>query len=87
MPVAERSPHHLVPRMFKGREVVHLHRICHRKIHATWSERELKNHYHTIERILTHPQIANFVRWVAKKPPGFYERTEDTRRRRQRRAR
>jgi hypothetical protein len=85
MPVGHRSPHHLIPKMFKGREVVHLHPICHRKIHATWTERELKNRYHTVERILEHPDIQTFAAWVAGKPADFYERTEDARSKRRRR--
>lgn len=85
MPPAEQSPHHLIPKMFKGREVVLLHRICHRKIHSLWTERELKRHYHTIPRILEHPDIQTFVRWLAGKPPEFYERTENARRRQRRR--
>lgn len=85
MPRGQRSPHHLIPKMFKGRETVDLHPICHRKIHSVWSERELKNHFHTIERIRAAPEIETFVRWVKGKPAGFYQRTENARRKRTRR--
>jgi hypothetical protein len=85
MPPGQRSPHHLVPKMFKGRETVDLHPICHRKIHSLWSERELKNRFHSIERILEAPEIRTFVAWVRGKPAEFYERTEDARRKRRRR--
>lgn len=37
--------HHLVPKSLKGREQFPIHRICHRKIHATFSERELLRAY------------------------------------------
>ena len=33
--------HHLVPRSQGGKTKTTIHRICHRKIHATLSEREL----------------------------------------------
>lgn len=85
MPPDERSPHHLVPKMFKGRETVDLHRICHRKIHSLWSERELKNRFHDLELIRGQPEIRRFVQWLAGKPPGFYERTENARHKRGRR--
>lgn len=85
MPAEERSPHHLVPRMFRGRETVTLHRICHRKIHSLWTERELKNHFHTIERIREHPDVRQFVAWLRSKPPDFYQRTSESRRKRRRR--
>ena len=84
MPPDQRSPHHLIPKMFKGRETVDLHPICHRKIHSLWRERELKNHFNTIERMLAEPEIQRFVAWVARKPPEFYERTEDAKRKQRR---
>ena len=58
------SKHHLIPRSLKGRETVLLHRVCHRQIHATFTERELHNYYNTIERILENENIRKFVDWV-----------------------
>lgn len=85
LPASERSPHHLVPKMFKGRETVDLHRICHRKIHSLWSERELKNRFHDIDLIRQQPEIRRFIQWLDSKPPEFYERTEDANQKRRRR--
>ena len=70
--------HHLVPKTFKGRQTVTLHKICHRKIHATFTERELLNYYNTIERLLEHEQIQKFIKWVAKKPPEFYDGSDNS---------
>ncbi|MGB9989010.1 hypothetical protein [Pseudoduganella rhizocola] len=67
--------HHLVPRTFKGREQFPVHKICHRKIHSVLSERELLQHYHTWEALRAHPDIATFIAWVARKPPGFWTST------------
>lgn len=67
--------HHLVPRTFKGREQFPVHKICHRKIHSVLSERELLQHYHTWEALRAHPDIAAFIVWVARKPPGFWTST------------
>ena len=61
--------HHLIPRTYKGTDTVALHRICHSKIHSVLSEKELRDHYHTIDRLRSHPEIARFIRWVARKPP------------------
>jgi hypothetical protein len=85
IPPAERSSHHLVPKMYGGRETVVLHRICHRKIHSLWPERDLKTKFRTIEQVAAHPDIAAFVTWLKPKPPGFYQRTEDSRAKRPRR--
>lgn len=70
--------HHLVPKTFKGREVALLHRICHRKIHATFTERELANYYHTFERLKENEHIKSFIKWVAKRQPGFYGGSKET---------
>jgi 5-methylcytosine-specific restriction endonuclease McrA len=77
--------HHLVPKTFKGRDTISIHRICHQKIHATFSERELLTYYHTVERLLEHEQIIKFVNWVKKRPIDFYDKNDDTAARRRRR--
>ena len=84
-PLSEKpSRHHLVPRTFRGRETVNLHMICHIQIHATFTERELLNHYNTIDRILEHENIRKFESWIKKKPPGFYVKKRDTSRKKSR---
>lgn len=79
--------HHLIPRTFKGRETIDLHRICHQKIHTTFSERELLRHYHTVERLLEHEQIKVFVNWVKNKPLDFYVKNDDSADRKKKRKR
>jgi 5-methylcytosine-specific restriction endonuclease McrA len=70
--------HHLIPKTFKGKETVAIHKICHRKIHATFTERELQHHYHTLERILEHEEIQKFVKWVAKRSIDYYSGSNET---------
>lgn len=77
--------HHLIPKTFKGKETVTLHKICHQKIHHTFSERELLSYYHTIDRLCGHDEIKKFVKWVSKKDPEFYDRNKDTKARRRKR--
>jgi hypothetical protein len=72
------SKHHLIPKTFKGKEIVLLHRVCHRQIHANFTERELLNYYNTIERLLENENIRKFVDWVKNKPPDFHVRTRNT---------
>jgi 5-methylcytosine-specific restriction endonuclease McrA len=71
--------HHLVPRTFKGKEQYAIHRICHRKIHATFTERELLNTYHSWDALRSHEAIKAFIEWVAKKDPGYYSKTATSR--------
>lgn len=63
--------HHLLPRSQGGKQTVPLHRVCHRKIHAELSEKELARGYTTLEALRAHPDIAAFIQWVARKPPEF----------------
>ncbi len=77
-----REKHHLVPKSEGGRETVEVHPICHRKIHAVLSARELATGYASAEALRAHPEIARFAGWVAKRPPDFHRRTETARGRR-----
>ncbi len=71
--------HHLVPKSRRGRDKFLVHRVCHTKIHATLSEKELADYYHTWEALRAQPEIAAFIAWVAKKPPEFMARNVKTR--------
>ncbi len=70
--------HHLIPRTFKGKETVALHKICHRKLHSVLTEREMQHHYHTVERLLEHEEIKKFIKWVKKKDPEYYSGSKET---------
>lgn len=79
--------HHLIPKTFKGKETVLLHKICHRKIHTVFSERELLHYYHTIERLLENEDIIIFVKWLKNKPNDFYISSKETNERKNKRKR
>lgn len=89
----EMQDHHLKPKTFKTRNkyvherenLIRIHKICHQKIHATFSEKELYDYYHTAERIREHVQIIKFVKWVQKKEPEYYDKNKDTKHRKNRR--
>jgi hypothetical protein len=66
---------------------VDLHPICHRKIHATLTERELQRAYHTIEALRAQEEIARFIVWLANKHPDFHVSTFESRDRKARRRR
>lgn len=74
--------HHLLPisKGGRGTTTVLLHKICHDKIHAVFTEMELKRHYHTIGRLQEHEEIAAFIRWVRKKEPEYYDKSLRTKR-------
>ena len=72
---AQRDAHHLIPKSKGGRETQFLHRICHRQIHALFTENELANQYNSVENLLSHVEVSKFVAWVKTKPNHFMERT------------
>jgi 5-methylcytosine-specific restriction endonuclease McrA len=67
--------HHLVPRKFKGKAQFAIHKICHRKIHSAFTERELLQKYHSWDALREHEDIQAFIVWVSRKPPEYYART------------
>jgi hypothetical protein len=67
--------HHPVPRSHGGREAVTMHKICHRAIHAMLSERELAEAFSGFEALRAHATLAQFIAWVKKRPPEYYDRT------------
>jgi hypothetical protein len=69
-----------VPKSKGGRLTEGLHRICHRHIHANFTEAELEEQYSTIKALLETPAIQKFVAWVKTKPPEYYDRSRTTRR-------
>lgn len=81
IPEDQRDEHHLVPKSRGGRITQTMHRICHRQIHALFSESELENSYASAEALLSHPEMAKFAAWVAKKPPGYFDGTRLSNRR------
>lgn len=76
--------HHLVPRSHGGRDAEPMHRVCHQKIHSVFTEAELASTFHDWARLRAHPAIADFIRWVARKPPEYFGRNRTTRDKRQR---
>ena len=51
-----------------------LHHICHKEIHARFTEAELARQFNTPEAIRADPRMERFLTWIAKRPPGFLSR-------------
>ncbi|MCV0382204.1 MAG: HNH endonuclease [Erythrobacter sp.] len=71
--------HHTVPKAKRGRETVAVHPICHRAIHANFTNAELARIGTDRARILANQAIARFVAWVADKPADFHAPTRSAR--------
>jgi len=72
--------HHLIPKTRKGKVTVPIHKICHRKIHSVFTEKELEKKYFTFEALLRDSDIQTFVEWVKNKPLAFYVKGSDAKR-------
>lgn len=74
--------HHPVPKSRGGRETVPLHPICHRALHANFTNAELARVGAEVEALKQNAAIATFLRWIEGKPPDFHARTASPRGRR-----
>ncbi|MCU0949042.1 MAG: HNH endonuclease [Porphyrobacter sp.] len=63
--------HHPVPKSKKGKVKVAIHPICHKTIHANFTNNELARIGDEPFAIRAHPGIAKFVAWIANKPADF----------------
>lgn len=70
------SKHHLIPKSAGGKdsELILIHNICHQKIHSVFTLKELRDHYNSVEKLISHEEISKFIKWVSKKAPEFYQR-------------
>jgi len=66
--------HHFLPKMCGGRKSEFVHKVCHRKIHSLFKEKELAKKYVDPNVLRLHPEIIKFVSWISKKEPDFYDR-------------
>jgi hypothetical protein len=67
--------HHPVPKAKRGRETVPVHPICHRAIHANFTNAQLARTGGDREALLRNPAMAKFVAWVMDKPADFHAPT------------
>ncbi len=67
--------HHPVPKAKKGRNTVPVHPICHKTIHANFTNAELARVGADRAVLLENDAIAKFVAWVKDKPPDFHAPT------------
>ena len=67
--------HHPVPRSRGGREKVAIHPICHRTLHARFSNIELSRIGDDIAALRGDPGIVRFLSWIEGKDSDFHAPT------------
>ncbi len=79
IPDDQKEKHHLVPKSKGGKATVLLHHVCHRQIHATFTDAQLAKTFSTIDALLEDPAMQKFVAWIKTKPAGFSDAAKDSR--------
>jgi 5-methylcytosine-specific restriction enzyme A len=77
VPAALITLHHLLPKERGGKAEHRLPfcRPCHKQVHAMFSNRQLADHYITIDQLRTAPELATFLPWIRKQRADRYFRT------------
>jgi 5-methylcytosine-specific restriction protein A len=81
-PRAQLTQHHCLPRQKGGtqEDVELICGQCHGMVHATDTNGTLAALYPTIKQLRQAPELAPFLRWVRKQPPGRRKRNQERRR-------
>jgi len=79
---SELTKHHLVPKSRKGKITVPLCRPCHQQIHALYTEKELEEHFGTLESLLSAELLQPWIRWIRKRKPTARIKTKTSKRKR-----
>ncbi len=74
--------HHFIPKSKGGKasDKILLHRICHQKLHKTFTNQELERVYNTPEKCVEHEEIQKFIKFVSKKNPEYYDKNLENKR-------
>ncbi|RST29982.1 HNH endonuclease [Sphingomonas ginkgonis] len=67
--------HHPVPKSRGGRLTVPVHPICHRTLHARFTNVELAKTDGERDALAADPELARFLAWIGGKPPDFHAPT------------
>ena len=68
-----------MPKAKKGRFTVPVHPICHKAIHANFTNAQLVRIGEDRAALLENEALAKFVQWVSDKPPDFHAPTRTAR--------
>ena len=71
--------HHPIPKAKGGRVTFPVHPICHRTIHACFTNLDLERYAEAPIPLDTNPEMARFLRWIANKSPDFHAPTRKSR--------
>lgn len=56
--------HHLIPENRAESPTVTLCRPCHEQVHATFTNEELREEYHTVEALRAADRLSGYLSWI-----------------------
>ncbi|WFD11518.1 HNH endonuclease [Tepidibacter hydrothermalis] len=67
----ETTQHHLTPREEGGKfmPTANLCIICHKQIHALYTNKELAQRLYTIQLLKNDEKVSKYLKWIKKQPP------------------
>ena len=78
--VEKLTEHHLTPKskLKKGERTptIWICSACHRQIHALFSNQELRDEYHSVERLRDEPRMSKFLDWIVRQDPEKHVRVK-----------
>ena len=62
----ETTKHHLIPKNRRDSPIARLCSPCHEQVHAAFTHHELKQDFHTIDRLRDADRLQSFLAWIRK---------------------
>lgn len=62
----ETTKHHLIPKNQKESPTARLCQPCHKQVHASFTNHELKQEFYTVERLREAKRLQSFLSWIEK---------------------
>jgi len=62
--------HHLTPKEFGGTELAAICRDCHRACHTLFSNKQLRDSFHTKKALFANDDFRRMIRYIGEQDPG-----------------
>jgi uncharacterized protein YlaI len=62
----ETTKHHLIPKNRRDSPIARLCSLCHEQVHAAFTHHELKQDFHTVDRLRDADRLQSFLAWIRK---------------------
>lgn len=78
------SDHHLIPKSRGGADTLPICLDCHNAVHAFFTNKELEETYHSVEKLLSDEKFEKHIKWLAKQNPNKRHKSKRVREKKRR---